>query len=279
MLLFVLSCAPADQAYFVGAAEVITDDAVVFAATGLDGLTTSSITLTNTGHTAVTVDVEVKGRGFAADVPELLLDPDGAADLALWFTPYGREDAAGELLLTSDVGTRVVTLTGSTLADADEDGHEHLDLGGDDCDDTDATIYTGADEVWYDDIDQDCLGGDDWDADLDGFAAEPEGLDCDDTRADAHPGGTEVWYDGVDQDCEGDSDFDQDHDGYEVFEDTSYPDHDCDDLAENVNPGVPELWYNGTDDDCSGGSDYDQDGDGVEWPDDCNDTDPSVGTC
>jgi hypothetical protein len=52
----------------------------------------------------------------------------------------------------------------------------------DDCDDTDASTYPGATEVWYDGIDQDCAGDGDSDADGDGYdAIEVGGSDDDDT--------------------------------------------------------------------------------------------------
>jgi hypothetical protein len=52
--------------------------------------------------------------------------------------------------------------------DADQDGHGSIETGGDDCDDTNPTIYPGANEV-CDTIDQDCnpsnFGGIDRDGD------------------------------------------------------------------------------------------------------------------
>ncbi|MCB9794639.1 MAG: FG-GAP repeat protein [Alphaproteobacteria bacterium] len=70
-----------------------------------------------------------------------------------------------------------------------------------DCDDERADTWPGAEEVWYDGVDQDCMGGDDYDADGDGFQTELRGDDCDDTNALVHPGAEEVCGNGLDDDC------------------------------------------------------------------------------
>ncbi len=135
-------------------------------------------------------------------------------------------------------------------------------------------VFPGALETWYDGIDQDCGGDDDFDQDGDGFASAAHpgaggaGEDCFDaeddpftndaghTPADVNPDATDTWYDGTDADCGGEDDFDQDGDGFPR-------DLECDDLdaARFPDPEIPEVWYDGLDDNCDG-NDGDQDGDG-----------------
>ena len=149
--------------------------------------------------------------------------------------------------------------------DGDGDGY----LVPEDCDDTDASIHPGADEIWYDGVDQDCDGASDDDADADGYDQQ---YDCDDTDASVNPGADEIWYDGIDQDCNGYDD-DQDLDGF-------MSDEDCDDTNANIWPGAAESWYDGIDSDCDGASDYDADGDGFDsdsWSGtDCDDEDGDI---
>ncbi|MEZ4318844.1 MAG: putative metal-binding motif-containing protein [Myxococcota bacterium] len=154
-----------------------------------------------------------------------------------------------------------------------------------DCDDgpdpAAASVHPGVVEVYYDGVDADCAGDDDYDQDGDGHTAEgsPQGTadDCDDLAADRYPGREEVWYDGVDQACDGGDDFDQDGDG-----DASalFGGDDCDDENATVFVGAVDVLFDGVDADCAGNDDFDGDGDGEagdEWGGtDCDDADPTV---
>ncbi|MFT5686958.1 MAG: hypothetical protein ACI8RZ_007915, partial [Myxococcota bacterium] len=160
----------------------------------------------------------------------------------------------------------------------DDDGDGFL--AAEDCDDDNAAINPGAEEVWYDGIDGDCANDDDYDADTDGYV--PDGYfglttagvdgtglladgDCDDASAGVHPTATDTWYDGEDTDCAGDNDYDADADGYttdEHAEASGLSGGDCDDTSADYSPGITEVWYDGTDADCAGDNDYDADADG-----------------
>jgi len=91
-----------------------------------------------------------------------------------------------------------------------------------------ALIYPDAPEIWYDGLDGNCNGGDDFDQDGDGFAAAAyaefytqvyqgslPATDCLDTDRFVYPGSTvpDQPYDGIDQACSGLNNFDPDGDG------------------------------------------------------------------
>ena len=148
----------------------------------------------------------------------------------------------------------------------------------DDCNDNDAAIYPGAEDTWYDDVDSDCAGDDDFDADADGVrSSDYGGGDCDDADATIYPGAAETWYDGVDSDCAGDNDNDADVDGFDGVDGGG---NDCDDQEPTTYPGAPDTWYDGVDSDCVGDSDYDADHDSYDSEDysgeDCDDTDANI---
>ncbi|MFM2246228.1 MAG: hypothetical protein RL071_2302 [Pseudomonadota bacterium] len=171
-----------------------------------------------------------------------------------------------------------------------------------DCDDEDAAVNPEGLESWYDGVDSDCDGRDDFDADLDGYRSDAfGGDDCEDDNDAIRPGVTEVC-DGDDNDCDGLTDEDgasgasrfygdADRDGYGVISVTrdactapaGYAPRsgDCDDDNNLIRPGLPERWYDGVDTDCDSESDFDSDRDGIDSLDygglDCDDEDALVG--
>jgi hypothetical protein len=99
----------------------------------------------------------------------------------------------------------------------------------------DAATYPGALDAWYDGIDSNCDGADDFDADADGYSATVfGGTDCDDTLNSVHPFAPEL-ADGLDNDCDG-------HDETWTEEpevDSDVPEVDSD--APDVDSDVPEV--------------------------------------
>ena len=148
-----------------------------------------------------------------------------------------------------DTGGEPAADSATDTAPVDGDGDGYTVEDGD-CDDADPDAHPGAAEVWYDDVDQACDGGDDDDQDGDGWAV---GADCDDTDAAVNPDADE-WQNDTDDDCDGDIDegsdrFDDDGDGYAEF------DGDCDDADPAVGPGATELCDGLVDEDCDGSVD------------------------
>ncbi len=154
---------------------------------------------------------------------------------------------------------------------------------GGDCNESDAAINPATTDIVGDGQDQDCDGGDDCYADVDGdtfggdvvtspdLSCAHDGLtttagDCDDANADAHPGGTEVTADGADGDCDGTElcfvDADNDAHGTSETASSSAIDclaagvaataDDCDDANGTVFPGAPEVAGDDVDQDCDG---------------------------
>ncbi len=193
--------------------------------------------------------------------------------------------------------------------DVDQDGYNDIECGGDDCDDGDASVHPGADEVCGDGIDQDCDGSDlpcgcVTDADQDGVVSTSAcgGPDCCDsgqesgvpgctsqTAASIHPGAAEICGDGIDQNCDGVDPgcactTDADRDGYITVECEGGT--DCNDSDPSVHPGAQEICGDGIDQNCDGidpscvcNTDADRDGyisDECPGGTDCNDLDPTV---
>ena len=183
-----------------------------------------------------------------------------------------------------------------------------------DCDDTNAQVYSGAEEI-CDGLDNDCddLVDEDagsifyQDSDGDGFGGsttiqsctQPSGYvvqggDCNDSDATINPSSVEVC-DGIDNNCDGvvdeglTSTFYQDLDGdgfgssitvQSCTQLSGYvaQDGDCDDSDATINPNASEI-EDGIDNDCDGEIDdgFDVDGDGYSVSQgDCDDNEANV---
>jgi len=191
---------------------------------------------------------------FVAVLAEGELAPGASTTLTVSFEPGDFEAHAGTVLLSSNAhepADAEVALSGNAVSDADGDGYDAILAGGDDCDDSDASVYPGADDAWYDGVDSDCAGNSDYDMDGDGHDTDDEngGGDCDDQDASIYPGAPDDWYDGIDSDCAGNSDYDADGDGGDS---DAYGGDDCDDDDPAVYYDSGETSEDGADDDCDG---------------------------
>jgi len=119
--------------------------------------------------------------------------------------------------------------------DADGDGFTEADG---DCDDTDAAVHPGAEEICGNGIDNDCDGSlEDGTADLDADGYSECAGDCDDADPDVSPAADEICGDGTDNNCDGHLDEacgDADGDGYTVA------DGDCEDDDASIHPFAPD---------------------------------------
>ena len=120
-------------------------------------------------------------------------------------------------LIDSDDNNLVLTEDNVWFLDFDGDGYgdpdvyvfscvqptDYVETSGD-CDDTVTTIHYGAEEIWYDGIDQNCQGGSDFDQDKDGEnAIEYGGTDCNDLVFAINTRSVEILGDDVDDNCDG----------------------------------------------------------------------------
>lgn len=153
-------------------------------------------------------------------------------------------------------------------------------------------VYPGAPEQWYDGVDQNCDGLDDFDRDQDGFVPNEyvgiptltidgtgnlQGGDCNDREEGMHPDAVEWVADNIDSNCDQMElcFVDRDYDGAGIEETTSGPldcqadgvadnSEDCDDENPYVYPSSSEV-CDGIDNNCDGSildAEVDLDGDG-----------------
>ena len=139
------------------------------------------------------------------------------------------------------------------VPDRDADGHIAIECGGDDCDDTNPTIYPGAPEICGDGIDQNCDGKDP-SCLIDAGGYDRAGTDL--ARPDT--AGTDAGYrDRYLPDTYNPCSMpDRDRDGYNSV---LCGGTDCNDNNRNINPGIDELCYpaagmcqNSVDENCDG---------------------------
>ncbi len=217
---------------------------------------------------------------LSVDPEYALLVPDGdpGTDLIVLGSTSPCRDAGDPGLLDPD-GSRsdMGSYGGPDAGDADLDGDGYSIADGD-CDESDPSAHPGAEETWYDGVDQDCEVGDDWDADGDGERStlHPDGGDCDDTDPDVYPGADDDSVDGVDQDCDGtdgpgggddgggtggeggggdDGGGDDGSEDEDVDGDGSPASVDCNDAEPRAYPGADETCGDGIDNDCDGFTD------------------------
>ena len=207
----------------------------------------------------VSTALDPDGDGFGPQRDCVPLDPGiNSAVMEIWYDGVDQDCSGG-----SDFDQ-----DGDGFASSTEPNEEGI--VGTDCDDLNEAVNPGAEERWYDGVDQNCDGADDFDRDGDGipvdedcwdnpnngtFAKQAVGEGLSLTAADVYPAAEDVWYDGVDQNCDGADDFDQDGDGFqsagEERADGSVG-NDCDDVNSEINKGATEVCNTGLDEDCSG---------------------------
>ena len=164
---------------------------------------------------------------------------------------------------TNADAVKFVMIGSAECQDSDGDGYEDESCGGDDCNDADAAINPGAEEICDDELDNDCDGLIDFkdeedcflpecpDGDQDGYLDEAcGGHDCDDRDEFVFPDAEEICDDGIDQDCDGKDleceEVDVDGDGFLIS------DGDCDDSDKSINPSAEEICDDEIDNDCDG---------------------------
>ena len=169
-----------------------------------------SIELTNacSGLIPLNMTVELSVADvFVVDTTPAEIQAGSTYILPVVFSPQEPGDYEAILTIRGSDGSKYsVSLTANSILnpDWDGDGFESVDVGGTDCDDSDAFIFQVRPDACYDGgIDRDCDGGEDDDCDRDGFIAiHAGGEDCADDNPGIYPGASES-RNGDDDDCDG----------------------------------------------------------------------------
>jgi len=112
---------------------------------------------------------------FSVGISSFTVAPGASTQVSVYFEPTEYGVTEGSLSILSDdpdSPSVELSLVGSVNTDRDGDGYDLIAAGGDDCDDLNASIYPGAPDVFYDGVDSDCGGENDFDQDMDGYEAE-----------------------------------------------------------------------------------------------------------
>ncbi len=237
---------------------VLSTDAIDFGEVEYGKLYQQFITISNAGLADLVVDNISTDAPFSANPLSVTVAAGSSTQVTVQITSSEWADFDADLVFTSNdpKGAVSVPLSADTIVDADGDGYDRAESGGDDCDDDDNRVNPGASELWYDGVDQNCNGDSDYDQDKDGYESDAfnedpldGGGDCNDSNVDYYPGAADVPYDNRDTNCDDADDYDYDGDG------SRSEDYgaglDCDDNDADVNISSDEQ-LNGKDDDCDG---------------------------
>ena len=133
-------------------------------------------------------------RGDAGD--DEMLAQDGGFDRVLCGS--GNDTGAADSV---DVRDDCETVGFNDSAQADRDGDGVTAAAGD-CNDSNGTIYAGAPDFFNNNVDEDCVGGDAKNPDVDGDGYLVP-IDCDDRNAAFKPTAQEIFGNSIDENCDG----------------------------------------------------------------------------